>query len=179
MRLILAALALIVLGSVGLAHADEVPHSRRAPQPDSEARAEAKGFSGFLLITPDADWQKKWETAADTISHFDEAREAKIGQQVFVLLFFSNPGLKPSRLADITCDFDIARPDGTLALHKAGEVCFRGMLRGDPRNVYLSGPVIGFTGDPGDPLGEWTVRATLYDNLRRVSLTLRAPLSLR
>lgn len=179
MRFILAVLPLIVLGFLGLVHAEEVPDSLRALLPDSEARAEAKGFSGFLLITPDADWRRKWDTATETVPHFDQAREAKIGQQVFVLLFFSNPGLKPSRLADITCDFDIARPDGTLALHKTGEVCFRGMLRGDPRNVYLSGPVIGFTGDPGDPLGEWTVRATLYDNLRRVSLTLRAPLTLR
>jgi hypothetical protein len=179
MRWAFAALLLVYLGFIGAVYAGEVPEGLRAPQAPSEARGEAKGFSGLLLLTPDADWQQKWETASDSVPHFQEAREAKIGQQVFVLLFFSNPRLNPSRLADVTCDFDIARPDGTLALHRAGEVCFRGMLQGDAHNVYLSGPVIGFTGDPGDPLGEWTVRATLHDNLRKVSVSLRAPLTLR
>ena len=179
MRWIFAALLFIYLGFIGAVYAGEVPESLRAPQPASEARAEAKGFSGLLLLTPDADWRKEWETSSDNVPQFQEAREAKIGQQVFVLLFFSNPRLNASRLADVTCDFAIARPDGTLALQRNGEVCFRGMLQGDPHSVYLSGPVIGFSGDPGDPLGEWTVRATLHDNLRHVDLGLRAPLTLR
>jgi hypothetical protein len=178
MRRMFTALLLTVLG-LAAPRADEVPQSLRRPAPESEAQAEAKGFSALMLITLDADWQEKWAAGNATTPHFQQASEAKIGQQVFILLFFSNPRLSGARLADLTCDIDIARPDGTLALHRPDEVCYRGMLRGDAHNVYLAYPVIGFTGDPGDPLGEWTVRATLRDNLRHVSLSLRAPLTLR
>jgi hypothetical protein len=179
MRRILAALLPLVLGCAGTARAGEVPDSLRGPPPASEARAEARGFSGLLLLTADADWREKWDAAADTIPHFEEAREAAPGEQVFVLLFFSNPKLSGARLADVGCDFDIVRPDGSLALHRSGEACFRGRLQGDPHRVYLSDPVIGFTAEPGDPPGEWTVRATLHDRRRHVSLGLRAPLIVR
>jgi hypothetical protein len=96
-----------------------------------------------------------------------------------VLLFFSNPQLTAARLADVTCDLDVARPDGTLAVHLKDQVCFRGMLKGDPHNVYLSGTGMAFSGDPDDPVGEWTVRAKLNDNLRKVGLTLRTPFILK
>jgi hypothetical protein len=40
-------------------------------------------------------------------------------------------------------------------------------------------PVIDFVGDPDDPLGTWTVRISLKDNIRKVTLRLKTSFELR
>lgn len=143
------------------------------PAPNTENRKAVNGFGGWLLITSDADYRAKWETQPDAVPHFNEAKEVGRGKQVFVLTFFTNPLLNDSGNADVTCDIDLFKPNGTLALHQPETVCFKGKLKGKPNYLYLSAPVIGFVGDPGDPSGEWSVSITLKDNLRHVSLPLK------
>ncbi len=143
------------------------------PVPDSDSRKAVNGFGGWLLITSDADWRAKWETQPDVVPSFKEARTVGMGKQIFALTFFTNPQLNAAGDADITCDIDLLRPDGTSSFHRTDTVCFKGNLKGKPDYLYLSAPVIGFVGEKGDPLGEWRVNITLKDNLRRVSLPLK------
>ena len=96
------------------------------------------------------------------------------GKRVFVLIFFANPRLNEHGNADVTCDIDVTRPNGTSSTHQTDVVCLRGELKTDPHNPYLSSPVIGFVGDPGDPAGEWLIRVVLKDNVRHVKVPLDA-----
>ena len=146
--------------------------------PNTDARKAIGGFGGFVLVTSDSDWQAKWETPSDTVPHFTEAKNVARGKQVYVLTFFANPKLNSAGEADVTCDIDVAKPDGAQSTHKDNAECFKGILKGDPRNTYLSVPVIGFVGDPGDPAGEWVVRVTLHDNVRHVSVPLKVAFTL-
>jgi hypothetical protein len=141
------------------------------PSPDTDARKSAKGFGAWVVVTSDADWQQKWETPSDTSPRFTEAHRVQRGQTVFVLTFFTNPRLKDGH-ADVTADIDFVRADGTSSVHQVDAECYRGPIAEDPHHLFLSKPVIGFLGEPQDPLGRWVVRIKVRDNVRHVTLPL-------
>ncbi len=95
-----------------------------------------------------------------------------------MLTFFANPKLTEKGVADVTCDIDVVKPDGTSSVHQVDAVCFRGDLGGPATNVYLSAPILNFVGEPNDPAGKWLVHITLKDNIRRVSLPLKTSFTL-
>ena len=137
------------------------------------------GFGGWVLVTPDANWQAKWETPSNTVPSFSRASEVKTGGKLFILIFFTNPKLDSSGQANVACDITLTRPDGSISTHQPNAVCFRGVLKGDPHDTYLSGPVIGFGADPGDLAGQWKVDVVLKDNNRHQSLPLKSSFLLR
>ncbi len=139
--------------------------------PDTEARRTSRGFSGVLVVTPDADWREKLNVPSSTVPVFNEAHTLRRGEQLTVLTFFANPGLRQGA-ADVTCDIDITKPDGSAAEHRTDAPGFAGPVP-DPRLVTTSASVLEFVGESGDPPGRWQVRVTLHDNVRRVSLPLR------
>jgi hypothetical protein len=85
---------------------------------------------------------------------------------------FTNPQLDDSGTANVTIDIDVQRPDGSSSTHAEGIICFQDKLPGSPQNIYLCGPVVSFVGEPADPAGIWSVRITLTDNFRKVSIPL-------
>jgi hypothetical protein len=172
-------IALLLLGA-SVAFADDRfwrdEHGDFAP--NTEARSATDGFGGWLVVTSDADWKQKWETSPDTVPRFTEAHTIARGKHVFILTFFANAKLTAAGEADVTCDIDVIRPDGTSSVLQVGAVCFRGQLNGAATNVYLSEPILDFVGEPSDPVGKWLVRITLRDNVRHESLPLRTSFTL-
>ncbi|WP_026286592.1 hypothetical protein [Pseudomonas umsongensis] len=149
------------------------------PIPDTESRRTIGEFGGSLLITSDPDWEKKWNTPAETTPVFTEAQIVSRGERIFALTFFANPKLNANHEANITCDLKATRPNGTESINQRDAVCFQGRLKGDPNNMYLAAPVIGFIGEPDDPVGVWTLEITLKDNLRKVVMPLKATFTLK
>ena len=131
------------------------------------------GFGGIVLVTSDVDWKEKWETPSDTTPVFNRVKEVHRGKKLFVLIFFANPLQDSNGQADVSCDIDSTRPNGTISTHQTDIACFKGLLKGDPHNTRLATRVIGFVGDPGDPAGEWQFHITLRDNVRHVALPLK------
>ena len=129
-------------------------------------------------MTSDADWRSKWETSSNTVPRFTEAKTVARGKHVFILIFFANPKLAEERSADVACDIDVIRPDGSSLVHQTDIVCFHGELKGTPSNVYLSAPILDFMGEESDPGGKWLVQVTLKDNNRHVLLPLKASFTL-
>jgi hypothetical protein len=148
------------------------------PTADTASRRTVEGFGGWVLVTPDQDWAEKWNTPAESVPSFRESKSVRRGEKVFTLIFFANPKLAQDRSADVTCDLKVTRPNGTESLNQRDVPCFRGRIAGDPFNMYLSGPVIGFIGEPGDPAGTWTVEVQLKDNLRKVVVPLKTSFDL-
>ncbi len=144
---------------------------------ETDARKSKDGFGGWVVVTSDADWKAKWQSSPETVPRFTEAQTVKRGQSVFVLILFSNP-LIVGGMANVTCDIDVTRPDGTSSIHQPGAICFDGLLREDPHHVFLSGPVIRFVGEPRDPAGNWIVQVTLKDTARDVALPLKTSFNL-
>ncbi|GLQ47830.1 hypothetical protein GCM10007862_28810 [Dyella lipolytica] len=141
---------------------------------NTESRNSVDEFGGWLVVTSDADWNAKWQTPSDTVPHFTEAKTVARGKEIFVLILFANPLLDSNGGANVTCDLDVTRPDGTSSIHQVGAVCFQGKIKEAPTHLFLSTPVIGFRGDPDDPSGKWVVRVTLKDNVRGAVVPLQS-----
>jgi hypothetical protein len=169
----------LALGTSALAQEAAWIDEHGRPVPETAARRSINGLAGSLLVTPDANWREKWDTPANTVPHFNEAKTVERGRQVFVLIFFSNPKKGVDGRADLTCDLEAVRPDGSVSSHEENAVCYRGELKGDAYAMYLATPVIGFTGDADDPAGTWTVRVSLKDNLSKTVLPLKTSFTLK
>ena len=138
---------------------------------NTDFRKSVNGFGGWVLVTSDADWRAKWETPSSSVPHFTEAKTVAKGQTVFVLVFFSNPLLDSDGNADVTCDLDSTRPDGTTSVHQTNVTCFKGEIKEGPTHLFPS-LVVGFTGEKADKAGKWVVRITLKDNVRHAVVPL-------
>lgn len=131
-----------------------------------------EGFAGALIVTPDADWQEKWNTPSEVVPHFSEASEVRPGGKLQLLIFFSNPQLDAGRLADVGCDLEVIRPDGSKGVDEQDVECYRGPIPNEPAHLYMARPSLQFIAEAGDLPGEWTLRVTLRDNHRGVGMVL-------
>ncbi len=141
--------------------------------PDSESRKAQNGFGGWLLVTSDDDWEAKWKTEPAATPHISMATSITKGKPVYALTFFSNPKLNEYGDADISCDIDLRKPDGSASFQQTDATCFKGTLKGQPNYLYLSAPVIKFIGEQNDPYGEWKISITLKDNVGHTNLPLK------
>jgi hypothetical protein len=146
--------------------------------PDTEWQKSVDGFGGVLVITSDRDWEKKWKSTPDVVPQFNGSSIVKTGGELFILTMFTNPQLDEKGKANVTVDIDLKRPNGSASTHAEGAVCFQGTLGESPLNVFRCGPVIGFVAESSDPVGTWSVRITLTDTARKVSIPLAATFAL-
>jgi hypothetical protein len=170
-RILLAAL---FLAAQCAAAADSPWHTPDGkPVPDSDAMKGANGFGASLVLTPDADWQAKWNTPPDTAPRFRTTSRVKVGEKVTLLIFILNPKVGANGEVDVRCDIAIRKPDGSVATAEKDLACLRGALQGDPRHVRLAVPVVAFEGEASDPLGQWRVEVSVKDALRDTTLPLK------
>ena len=146
---------------------------------ETEARRSQDGFSASLVITPDRDWQDKWNTTPETVPHFTEASDVSEGGQLSILTFLVNPQLGPSGKTDVACDFIVTRPDGSRSVDELDMPCFNFELKTNPHHVYLTAASLKYVAEPSDQRGTWTVAVTVKDRVRGVTLPLRTSFTVR
>lgn len=146
--------------------------------PNSDAMKSINGFGGWLVVTPDSDWEAKWNTSPETIPKFSEAKNVSYGEKLTILPFYINPKTNASGELDVLCDIKVTRPDGSSSADTKGVKCAAGKLQGDPRNVRLSSAVIQFIGEKDDLPGEWIVEVALTDKVRNTMIPLKAHFNL-
>jgi len=150
----------------------------RKQWPDTEFRKTKNDFAAMLLVTPDTDWERKWNTPSDTIPRFREAKSVKVGEELVILTFFVNPKTDENRTARVRCSIKVTRPNKTLSINERGLPCFEGELKGDPNNIRLAPTVIKFVAETTDPPGEWIVDVEVEDVRRSTTLPLRTRFTL-
>ncbi|MEJ2619569.1 MAG: hypothetical protein P8163_04770 [Candidatus Thiodiazotropha sp.] len=148
------------------------------PTPESDNLKSIDGFSGWLIITPDPDWEAEWNTSPETTPHFSEASEVAYGEKLTFLTFYGNPKVDPSGNIDIRCDIQVIQPDGTASVDMKDIECAVGKLQGNPHYVRLTSAVMNFIGEENDPPGTWTVNINLTDQNRKVSVPLTSKFEL-
>lgn len=149
------------------------------PVPNSDAMKSLNGFGGWLVVTPDSDWEAKWNTPPETVPNFTEAKNVSYGEQLTILTFYINPKTNASGELDVLCDIKVSRPDGSSSANVKGVKCAAGKLQGSPRNVRLTSAVIKFIGEKDDPPGEWIVEVWLTDKIRGTTIPLKTHFNLR
>ncbi len=146
--------------------------------PDTDARKSVQGFGGWMIVTPDADWKEKWNTAPETIPRLRAAASVEYGGHLTILTFYANPQPDAGGEIKVLCDIKITRPDGSVSVDTKGVACASGKLEGSPRNLRLTAAVIEFIGEKGDPPGVWRVEVALTDKNRNVSMPLKVEFTL-
>ena len=147
--------------------------------PQTESRKVKDNFAAWLLITPDCNWQQKWDTPPDVVPHFNEVGTVKKGQEIVILSFYVNPKTDTSNNAHVLCSLKVTRPDGTQSINQENIVCIKDILKGSPYNVRLSPAVLKFIGKEEDPIGIWIVEVKFDDVIRNVSLNLKTQFELQ
>jgi hypothetical protein len=147
--------------------------------PETGSAKSKGGFSASLVVTPDKDWQEKWDTPPDVVPHFTEAREVSDGGELYILTFLSNPKLDPTGMTDVACDFVVTRPDGSKSVNEMDVPCFKVALATDPKQVYLSGTWLKVIAEPADLRGAWEVGVTVKDRIRGVEIPLETTFQLK
>ncbi len=145
--------------------------------PNVENRKAIDNFGGWLLITPDPDWESKWNQS-HTTPRFTEAKQVKRGETVTILPFFANPKLDKNSNFIILCDIKLTRPDGSLSINETNIPCAQGKLTVSPQQMFLTRTVIQYLGEDKDPLGEWKLMFNMKDLQRGVSLPLETSFEL-
>jgi hypothetical protein len=143
------------------------------PAANSDASKTIDGFGASVIVSADPDWESKWDTPSEVVPTFSAVQNLKRGEQATILVFFANPAVAADGTVDVTYDLKITGPDKKVTENR-GLKAITGTLPGPPTNIYLAGNVIGFIGEPADPLGEWVVDVVVHDNHRHVSIPLRA-----
>jgi hypothetical protein len=149
------------------------------PVPDRPSQKSVNGFGGWLLVTPDEDWEAKWNTPHDNIPKFREADTVTIGQHLFILIFIAGPARTKSGDVNITCDIEVQRPDHTYSTRETNLACLEGHLQGPQYTLFLSQQILGFVGEKTDPPGKWFVRIVLKDTIKHVILPLETSFTLQ
>jgi len=166
-------LIILLLLSANLAFSLEYFGPELSKWPQTEFRKVKDNFAGWLLVTPDIDWQQKWDTPPDTVPYFNEANVVKRGEELVILSFFVNPKTDDLNNAHVICSLKVSRPDGSISIEQDKIVCTQGELRGPSTNVRMSPAVIKFVGEQADPLGIWVVEVEINDIYRGTNLILK------
>lgn len=142
--------------------------------PESESRKSQSGFGGWLLITPDSDWQEKWATLAEVIPYFTVTEQVTKGNEIFILVLFSNPLPDNGGLIDIGCDIKVTRPDGSISVDYSNLDCARGELLGDRYATRMTNLGITYIAEEDDLSGQWEVLVKVTDRVRKAQVSLEA-----
>src|SRR6185436_18784114 len=146
--------------------------------PDTDSRKSSNGFAGWVLTTSDPDWQSKWNTPERETPTFKGAETVRKGETIYTLIFISNPKPDTSGNVNVSCDIKVTRPNDTISIDEKNIDCLKGTLQGNPYNMRLAAPVIGFVGEPADPVGTWRVDVILRDVPRGVTMDLHTSFEL-
>lgn len=146
--------------------------------PERENQKSNAGFGGWLLVTPDKDWEEKWNTPRENTPHFAAADDVKIGEELTILPFFANPMLDNSGRFEILCDIRVENPEGAFSIDEKNVPCANGYLNMDPKSIFLTQTVIKFIGEEGDAFGMWSVYFDMHDSIRGVTVSLKTSFNL-
>ena len=115
-KLILIVLIIVSFQAIG---ADKVwLGPERSKWSDTEFRKTKNDFTGLFLVTPDTDWERKWNTPPDTIPYFREATSVRIGEELVILTFFVNPKPDVDGNGNALCNIKATRPNDTISVDK-------------------------------------------------------------
>ena len=146
--------------------------------PDTESRKSSNGFAGWLLTTSDPDWEAKWNTPEHETPAFTGTETVRKGETIYTLIFVVNPKPDAKGEANVMCDIKVTRPDKTTSVDAKDVDCLKGKMEGNQYAMRLAAPVIGFVGEPADPVGTWLVDVTLRDVPRGATMSLHTSFEL-
>jgi hypothetical protein len=160
-------------GPVGPSDRGWVDRARK-PVPETERRRAVQDFCASLVVSQDPRFLDSWDRPSEVFA-YEGIETVHPGAYVLAIVMFANPALDAAGAAHLRADFALLKPDGSLYGESKGLVAWDGPAPG--RNLLeLTRKYLRLRIEPDDPLGTYSVEATLHDTVSGHVLTLRAPL---
>lgn len=141
-----------------------------SPVPDTENQKTKDGFGVELFLTDNTNFYKDW--AKPETPKISIAKTTQIGSTVIPLVIYVNPKTDNNQSINVTCDFTIIRPDGSIAQEIPDVPCGSGEFKAPQYNLQLCQSELRWSADKGDPSGKWNFNVTVKDNNRGVEVPL-------
>ena len=146
--------------------------------PDEPWRRQKGDLAVSLMITADPNgFLEQWNRAPslDYKPQIKTASTVPRGGTVMGFVIFS--GCKPNAAGscDATVDWILLKPDGTVYADQKGAVLWKGKAMKDI--LMLSETNLGLQVEQDDPLGEYTMKAAVHDQVEKVSVEVEAKLT--
>jgi hypothetical protein len=170
-------MAVLIVSLCGAASAMAQWKKGDEPVPDTPDRKSVRGFGGHLLIVADPrkfieDWQKP------EMPHIPKVDETKRGELLGAVVLFAGCTTDAQGKCNAEVDYAIYKPDGKLLAEHKNQPLWKEAAPPAP-NIQLSRAILGIRLEDKDPLGEYTVKATVSDLNARVSFELETKFSLK
>jgi hypothetical protein len=144
---------------------------RKDGAPANDPNVASSGQFGVIQLATD-DYQKLLRDWAqpDAAAHVSTVTTAKRNTPVYAFIIFRGCKADPSGACNVTVDYDAFRPDGGLYDHVGRAEVWVGKPAPPPTNIQLSAGGLGLLIENKDPLGVYTIRATVTDNVAGITL---------
>ena len=138
--------------------------------PNDPSRAARDGFGAMMLTTSDLEgFERVW--AGPTPPNLPVTDEARRGQPVHGMIIFFGCAAGADGNCNVTADLIFLRPNGSTYGEALQNEIWRGLPAPSP-NLQLGVNAAGLIVEPNDPMGTWTIRAIVTDNVRRVTVRI-------
>lgn len=167
----------LALTPTGPAPAEEAPIQRSfawrvngkvaAPDPSLASR---NGFGIQIMITDDYDgFWKAWE--GPTPPQVSITNRTERGKPITAMLIFSGCKAGANGNCNLTADYTITAPNGTPYGNPLSGPVWK-LPPAPGYNLQLSEGGIGFAVEPGEMLGQYTLKAIVTDHVARLTLAV-------
>ena len=127
-------------------------------------------FGAQLYLIDDPTFYQNWnKPETPTIAPLQLALR---GQPIFTAIIFYGPSRDASGLCNVSYDFTVRRPDGSVFTQRNAMIGFQN-LAPDARELQLGRNYLTITIADTDPAGLYTVEALVHDNVSRTDLPLK------
>lgn len=128
-------------------------------------------FGAQLWLIADArffqDWRKPDSPSIDPVD------TAVRGQPVFTVVIFSGPAHDDKGQSNVLYNLVLRRPDGSIYSERKDLTGYQATAPTDERMLILGRMFLNINIGPDDPAGNYTVEATVRDEVGKVSVALK------
>lgn len=132
----------------------------------------AGNFGAQLWLTANGDFAQDWKKPE--APSIEPVEIAVRGTSLYSVIIFYGEGRTSAGLGNVSYDITVLRPDGSIYNRRDALVGYQNLAPTDERELQLGRNYISINLGPDDPVGTYTVTATVHDNVSRVDLPLKS-----
>jgi|GEM_PF-3864792 len=146
--------------------------SEGKPVSDTASMKSKDGFGGQFALTANERFYEEW--ARPEMPMIKKVSKLPIGKFLVPVVIFANPEKDKGGNVDVAYDLEIIKPDGSIGRTVSDVVCAKGPNKVPTFVLQLSQSERMWGAEVGDPLGVYTFKLILKDNIRGTKLPLEA-----
>ena len=161
--------ATLTLGWLNAAESNPAPSAGK-PAADTPDHKSIGGFEAQVFLTDNPRIFVDW--SGQKSPKIKPAEVARRGVPIYAGILFADHSLDAGGKANVTCDFTVRKPDGSVYAKEKDIPVWRSRYPAHAPGLQISEGSMGIIIDPPDPAGRYTVEAVVHDTIKKTDLTV-------